>query len=327
MLCVLVAAFPWIYLALHGDPPAPGTPNSTVVVAPLAGPFTDVANVSDVSGMLTSRGSTLASVPGGIGSPQNGSTALLTTLLPDGTYELFMLQAATPEATQRGVQRYVSPDLKTYTADAKPVVPPCPLTSASMARDSATGRYLLLLFRPLTPPQPNGLESAFAYISADGKTFQPAPSAGTPVFVDYPQAGLIYDASLNLWLDFQTTLQTLSTPKPFPDGVGASHRRVLSIRSSADGANWTKVEKVSQLLFPDPNLDPPELEFLSMIPFHYGDHQIAAAVALYSPSPFCNVRCKRTPCSFSAAGRRRYDRCHARVGHNVFCIHFLKLSS
>ena len=180
-----LAVFPWMSLTLHGDPPAPGTPNSVVVVAPLAGPFTDVANVSDVSGLLTPRGSTLASAPGGIGSPQNGSTALLATLLPDGSYELFMLQPAAPNATQRSVHRYVSPDLKTYTPDAKPVVPPGPLTSASMARDSATWRYLLLLFRPLTPPQL--LESAYAYTSADGKTFSPAPSADTPVFVDYPQ--------------------------------------------------------------------------------------------------------------------------------------------
>jgi len=248
--------------------PPPGSPNSTVVVAPLAGPFTDAANVSHVVGALTARGSTIASAPGGIGSPQNGSTALLTALLPDGTYELFMLEGA-PNATDRSVQRYLSADLKTFTpTPASAAVPPSPLTSAAMAKDTGTGRYLMLLFRPLTPPEPHGLESAFAYTSSDGLTFSPAPSDGSSVFTDYPRAGLLYDPTRKLWLDYQTTLQTLSAAKAFPDGVGPQHRRVLSIRTSASGSSWSKVEKISQMLLPDKALDPPELEFLSMVPFH-----------------------------------------------------------
>ena len=83
------------------------------------------------------------------------------------------------------------------------------------------------------------------------------------------------------WLSFQTTLQSLSTPKPFPDGIGPLQRRVLSVRSSSDGAVWTEA---AGLLLPDPKLDPPELEFLSMIPFWYGNGRYKPMMA-QEPSP------------------------------------------
>jgi hypothetical protein len=269
-------------------PPAPGAPNSTAVVAPLAGPFTDVSTVSAIEGLVAARGSTLAPVPGGLTSPSNDSVALLTTLLPNGTYELFMLEGKA-NATDRTVRRYLSADLKLYTASpSEPVLPPAPLLGAAMAKaTTAADGYLLMVFRPSASAAAGANSSsaaAFTFTSPDGCTFTASSTA--PAFVDYPAAGLLHHPTLG-WLDFQTTLQQLPDPKPFPDAVGARHRRVLSVHSlAARSTHWTALADDGLLLLPDTQ-DPPELEFLSMHPFWYGS-RICGVVANYVPSP-CTV--------------------------------------
>ena len=55
-----------------------------------------------------------------------------------------------------------------------------------MAKDTGAGRYLLLLFRPLTPPEPHGLEPAFVRRAMQGGQ---ATAVGR---VDGLAAGLAY---------------------------------------------------------------------------------------------------------------------------------------
>jgi hypothetical protein len=123
-------------------PPASSqqAPGSTVVVPALA-TFTDPTDASDVVGLLQGRGETLASGPPAISGPStsNESVALMTNLLSDGTFEVFMAEGMSGW-TNRTVQQYKSKDLKAWTKNPTPALLPQPFYSASMAKDNVTGK-------------------------------------------------------------------------------------------------------------------------------------------------------------------------------------------
>ena len=90
------------------------------------------------------------------------------------------------------------------------------------------------------------------------------------------------------WIDWHVQLEKLAAPgKLFPDDLGKTIRRVLAIRTSTDGITWhnttTEGEQCGTVV-PDPNRDPPDMEFAGLMPFWYGD-RIAAVVTNYAPSP------------------------------------------
>eukprot|EP01047_Picozoa_sp_COSAG01_P013423 COSAG01_NODE_629_length_14689_cov_298.955517_13_plen_289_part_00 len=125
-------------------------PGSPQVVPPLTSFMDPHDDAHDTVGRLIGRGETLAQGPGAVTGPtpgDNDSVALLTTILKDGTFEVFMAEGHVT-AKNRTVQRYTSKDLQTYAKTANAALPPQAFLSATMARDNATGRYMLLVYKP-----------------------------------------------------------------------------------------------------------------------------------------------------------------------------------
>ncbi len=88
--------------------------------------------------------------------------------------------------------------------------------------------------------------------------------------------GLTWNNKLKKFVNYQTTYQPF--PKRFPDNM-PKIRRVLHIRSSADGLRWTPGESfgadgpylpADQLITPDSN-DPPDTEFYHFAPIDLGE--------------------------------------------------------
>eukprot|EP01043_Picozoa_sp_COSAG02_P053377 COSAG02_NODE_5884_length_3965_cov_1.644077_1_plen_446_part_00 len=122
-------------------------PGSVKITTPLV-ILTDVADAEDTVGLLQGRGSTIADVPGGLQGPgNNDSITLFAGVLADGTFELYMLEGATG-APNRTIQRYTSKDLISYVAAAAPALPPSEISSAAIAKDNATGAFLMVVYRP-----------------------------------------------------------------------------------------------------------------------------------------------------------------------------------
>lgn len=122
-------------------------PGSVKITTPLV-ILTDVADAEDPVGLLQGRGSTVADVPGGLRGPgSNDSITLFAGVLADGTFELYMLEGAVG-AQNRTIQRYTSKDLINYVAAAAPALPPTEISSAAIAKDNATGAFLMVVYKP-----------------------------------------------------------------------------------------------------------------------------------------------------------------------------------
>lgn len=244
--------------------------------------LTSLSDAHNVTGLLTARGSTLATVPGGIRAPykDNATIAIYAGILPNSTYELFTVEPpplANASDQRRSIFRYLSLDLKTYSPPY--LVLRANLTSAAMAQNGIDGSYMLVVFQTtpshIQSQSTSTLQSAFVYKSRDGLAWTPTKKDKTgsalPAYSgaygsdSYSATGLLYHPDPKVgWLSTQRILQPLpkGKPKPFPDDIGANSRRVISVMASQDnGETWSKPDDTS-LLLPDPKLDPPELVFL-----------------------------------------------------------------
>lgn len=122
-----------------------------------------MADAHNVVGLLRPRGSTLAAVPGGLQAPgrSNDSLCIYAGILHNATFEIYTIEVeevaqgaveaeAEAEAPPRRViRRYLSTDLKTYSAPTEvfaAATDPNNMTNAAIAKDNSTGAYLLLTF-------------------------------------------------------------------------------------------------------------------------------------------------------------------------------------
>jgi hypothetical protein len=122
----------------------------------------------------------------------------------------------------------------------------------------------------------------------DGEHFKPLTDR--PVFRDHDAFGLMWDPRSRQYIDYNATYQTHR--KLYPDNAGANVRRVMHIRTSKNGIEWTPGDDVSlggphapddTLITPDDD-DPAELEFYRFTAFPYAD-RYAGMMLLYAPSP------------------------------------------
>jgi hypothetical protein len=113
---------------------------------------------------------------------------------------------------------------------------------------------------------------------------------GKPVYTDHDSGDVFWSAEAKRFVYTQATYQRWK--KLYPDNIGSGMRRVLSVRTSADGVRWRPAKGVgfgaphrpaAELFVPDKQ-DPPEVEFYRMQAFRYGD-RVVGAMLLYAPSP------------------------------------------
>ncbi|HSW47268.1 MAG TPA: hypothetical protein VLM89_17025 [Phycisphaerae bacterium] len=153
------------------------------------------------------------------------------------------------------------------------------LIESSMVRQESTGRlYFYIWSRSKQPEKGHAL---WGFLSDDGLDFKPL--SNEPLYLDHDAFGMMWDVRTNRFLTGQVTYQPWK--KLYPDNMGPSKRRVLSIRTSPDGLHWDKAVDAGAggLITPD-DQDPPEVEFYRMQPFAYGDRYVAMA-NLYAATP------------------------------------------
>ena len=226
------------------------------------------------------------------------------------------------------IQRYTSKDLRAWSAPVTVLFLPdgsgdqtpfqsfddfAPLdghvwTAKSMDRNPRTGEYLLFAsygssahtFTATRPNSPN----AFAPTSGSLKTGN---------FKDHDDCNVFYQAETDEWVDLQIMYELYDAVgldpkriKKYCDNVSNDTRRVVSWRSSKDGATWSqdagctdrpqKSEhchsfNTTAMVTPcDCEDDPPDLEFYRIRAFVLGASGRVAAHALnYVPSPHAVV--------------------------------------
>lgn len=139
----------------------------------------------------------------------------------------------------------------------------------------------------------------YAHFSSDGTHFTRAQTE--PVFKDHDAAHLFWDDKRQRYLLGSLTYDLLPQPRRLPDNFGWESalkglgvRRVMSVRSSADGVKWTPDNNVrgpdpstwlrkDQLIVPDEQ-DPVDLEYYWFMTFRHHDRWMAIMLT-YAPSP------------------------------------------
>eukprot|EP00041_Stephanoeca_diplocostata_P038948 m.1570885 g.1570885 ORF g.1570885 m.1570885 type:complete len:568 (-) comp25301_c0_seq53:1950-3653(-) len=181
-------------------------------------------------------------------------------------------------------------------------------TAKSMDRNPATGEYLMFASYG---------SSAHTFTANKPKkenTFLPTTgSLKKAVFKDHDDCNVFFQQSTNTWVDMQIMFELYSAVglnaskvKKYCDNVSNDTRRVVSVRTSSDGTNWTQdwgcadahqkdehcstfntAAMVTPCDCPD---DPPDLEFYRIRAFTLGASGRVAGHALdYVPSPHAVV--------------------------------------
>jgi hypothetical protein len=147
----------------------------------------------------------------------------------------------------------------------------------------------------------------YVYTSKTGSAWQPSPTSGAPAFtgtgtagpaglISHPTAGWIaYQIVLAASVSNPTTVtppapaQTPSTAHahthaPAPAPAPALTRRVLASRTSTNnGASWSAPAAAAYQASPQAGLDPPDLQFWSLIPYWYGNELSGVMVSATYP--------------------------------------------
>ena len=126
-------------------------------------------------------------------------------------------------------------------------------------------------------PGHHPVHNAGAAFSPDGLHWQEWER--NPAFRDGNDAfSAIYDPRSKKYLCYQAVKRPF--PAALPDNIGPSQRRVLAIRSSEDGAHWSRLENFVE---PDAD-DPPDLELYMFTVFPYRD-RFVGLMRNYARSP------------------------------------------
>tara|TARA_B110000208_G_scaffold123260_1_gene150400 strand:+ start:99 stop:1910 length:1812 start_codon:yes stop_codon:yes gene_type:complete len=187
-------------------------------------------------------------------------------------------------------------------------------TVKSMARDDATGRYLLAAAYATF---------VYTFTSSDASksnSFLPTSEKGN--FDDHDDVNLWWSSASERWVDMQIIFQNHTDAgqppgapagRKYCDNAGCTKRRVVTYRTSKDGIAWSGAAgclappnatcwrpgqdpaiesccvayNVSALLQPDPTLDPPDVQFYRFRPFlvDAASGRIVSHMTLYAPVP------------------------------------------
>jgi hypothetical protein len=162
---------------------------------------------------------------------------------------------------------------------------------AMTSRRGDRAEYLVMAAEHAAPGGDGTACGIHFFISKDGITWNHA-NRGNPAYHDHDMASLIWSPEHQRYVIFQITYEPQNRSHPeYRDHLGAK-RRVLSLRTSADGREWSPSSDVgkknpfrpaSELFTPD-SADSPDTEFYGIHVFPYAGKYLAA-VQLYAPSP------------------------------------------
>eukprot|EP00038_Savillea_parva_P029787 m.73470 g.73470 ORF g.73470 m.73470 type:complete len:615 (-) comp8840_c0_seq1:262-2106(-) len=320
---------------------ADDAPATTTMTPMLFMDLNDIASEPAPWGKLLPRANTLSPQPQFSPPACNwsgGDTvfAAFEVLDSPGTYEIFVavgrpgepyrqplhtMQGPSGDGDTPGVkiQRYTTTDFKTWDGPTTVLFLPDGSgsqhlgfhpddgdiwTAKSMDRNPQTGEYLMFAsygssahtFKAVRPT------SANAFVPTTGSL-----EGGN--FKDHDDCNVFFQQSTGEWVDMQIMYELYDAVgldpakiKKYCDNVSNDTRRVVSVRTSTDGTNWTKdwgcadaIQKdehcstfnVTALVGPcDCADDPPDLEFYRIRAFTLGASGRVAAHALnYVPSP------------------------------------------
>ena len=154
----------------------------------------------------------------------------------------------------------------------------------SLARRGRS-REMLLKAKARAAP----LHGLHFFRTVDGTHWTPTTGC-EPAYTDHDAGTLVWCEEKDTFVALQTTYQPWA--KPYEDNIGADKRRVLSVRTSRDGATWRPAMNVgfhgpflpdSRLLTPDAD-DPAEMAFYCFAAFRYHDRYVGMMLN-YAPSP------------------------------------------
>jgi len=240
-------------------------------------------------------------------APSGASDALLVRAINDSSVELFFVRTPC-------VFRTVSSDgLVTWT---EPVVVingtvaegnvPWFQNAQNMGYRADTGEYLTLIYGGKAvdfPGSPFKSHGALGFIlrsndgihwTCDNGLPDGSCNLSHPTTIDHDDGSMTWDHDSARWVNAQIVIQ--ATPPPtLPSGLSlpdnSNGRRLVAFRSSPDGRNWTCAPSFltggnpmcpevmgpnDPVVFPDPTLDPPELQHYRCRPFRYHDRWVAA---------------------------------------------------
>ena len=239
--------------------------------------------------------------------PDLGFTWVAAFPLSNGACEVFGQRSTEVRAGAEPWQRMIAWRLlRTTTRDGVGFAPPETVFEQSaaftahvaLAQNGDTGEYLILKFKV----DPSGFAYT-AYFSPDGRNWKAHP--GNPLFYDGDAMSLFWSQARHRFVCVSKTLQPYrkhlldhggATPSLRDDSL--RDRRVLIVRSSADGRTWEPAVSLADvwnrngrkapiasefLTVPDPE-DPPDLEFYSGNAFWYHDRAYMM-VLNYAASP------------------------------------------
>lgn len=161
----------------------------------------------------------------------------------------------------------------------------------SLIKRTDKNEYLLMAAEKIPKEKSGFTNGIYFFKSQDGMTWNPLNN-GRAAYQDHDMGGLIWCPTAKQYAVWQITYQFYNKLLPdYTDHFGAL-RRVISVRTSLDGACWNpsfdvrKKEpfKLNQAVFIPDEQDSPDTQFYGVQLFPYAD-RFLAAVQIYAPSP------------------------------------------
>lgn len=231
--------------------------------------------------------SALAEEPG-LSGPAGKITIGVFPRLPD--YEVF---AYDPKEHTPVLYRYLTADFIHYSGSQAVLSLPAEqswLGFRSLTRREDTNEYLLMAAAKFQKGETRSANGIHYFRSSDGVQWIHLHDE-RPAYYDHDMGGVIWYPQAGQYVNWQITYQPYQPVAGSADHFGGI-RRVLSVRTSADGSQWKPPVDVSrkgqqrpaQELFTPDEIDSPDLQFYSAQVFPYGNRYLAA-VQVYATSP------------------------------------------
>lgn len=273
--------------ALLAMPSAAGSAACSTLAA-----FLDLRDVYEPWGLLDATASALEPLPPSAAvkapeAPFSSGSASVLNVVPagDGAWHVFAEFSRVPNTTTHrdacgsGLARSRTKDLASYTDWEVVLCLPGLYYAKSLHRHA--DRTLAYFWNGNAPPETGSRSLGLqAWLSTDGGEHWDWVESGPWAYpLDKDTMGLIHDGAQ--WIDLQVVRRNHT--RRFCDNVGCHDRRVVSVRTSADGVQWSQDHGY---IVPEAGLDPPELQFYQMHPFHLPcSGRLFALTLLYAPSP------------------------------------------
>lgn len=211
-------------------------------------------------------------------------------VLQTNHYEVF---AYKPKENPPVLYRYLTTDFIEYSLPQPVLRLPEEqqwLGFRSLVKNPENNEYLVMAAEKIKVEKAGITNGIYFFKSTNGITFTSLDD-GQAAYYDHDMGSLLWHPVKKQYAVWQITYQPYSLLSEYQDHLGPV-RRVLSVRTSADGNQWTPSLAVRKkdpfqlhpnVYTPD-EADSPDTQFYSAQPFPYAN-RFLAAVQIYAPSP------------------------------------------